>query len=423
MLSELTSTVDSPRSTKDSAAIADDHGPPWPLIVLLGATAGLVVMNIYYNQPILNAIAGSLSIRSSAVAWVSTATQLGYAAGLLFVLPIGDSVDRKGLIAFTTLLSSGALIAVPFSTNLPALLLSSFAVGATSVTPQLVVPYAAGLAAGPRRGKVIGFVMSGLLIGILLSRSVSGFIASRLSWHTVFWLAAGVMLLLSGILWITLPSQPARAPTSYGRLLSSLPRLFNSEPIIRRHSMLGALAFGSFGAFWTTLAFYLHSRPEHYGPDVTGLFSLVGVTGALVAPVAGHLAESRTPRQVNGLFIGLVLLAFTIMSLNGANTLWVLGAAVVLLDAGIQGNQIANQTRIYSLPPALHSRINSIYMVIYFLGGALGSLVGAQAWAIAGWSGVCWTGIIFTSAALCVLFRDRMKDKILYHPGKSREKA
>ncbi|HET9375255.1 MAG TPA: MFS transporter [Chthoniobacterales bacterium] len=225
MHSALTSTVDSPRSTKDSASIACDHGPSWPLIVLLGATAGLVVMNIYYNQPILNAIAGSLSIRSSAVAWVSTATQLGYAAGLLFVLPIGDGVDRKGLIAFTTLLSSGVLIAVPFSTNLPVLLLSSFAVGATSVTPQLVVPYAAGLAAGPRRGKVVGFVMSGLLIGILLSRTVSGFIASRLSWHTVFWLAAGVMLLLSGILWITLPSQPARAPTSYGRLLSSLPRL------------------------------------------------------------------------------------------------------------------------------------------------------------------------------------------------------
>jgi predicted MFS family arabinose efflux permease len=168
--------------------------------------------------------------------------------------------------------------------------------------------------------------------------------------------------------------------------------------------MIGALAFGTFGAFWTTLAFYLHSRPEHYGPDVTGLFSLVGVTGALVAPMAGRLAESRTSRQVNGLFLGLVLLSFAIMSLNGAHTLWVLGVAVVLLDAGIQGNQIANQTRIYSLPPALHSRINSIYMVIYFLGGALGSLIGVEAWAIAGWSGVCWTGIIFTIAALWVLF-------------------
>jgi predicted MFS family arabinose efflux permease len=134
------------------------------------------------------------------------------------------------------------------------------------------------------------------------------------------------------------------------------------------------------------------------------LFSLVGVTGALVAPLAGHLAERRAPRQVNGIFLGFVLLAFTTMSLSGANTLWVLGAAVVLLDVGIQGNQIANQTRIYSLPPALRSRINSVYIVIYFLGGALGSLIEAQAWAIAGWSGVCWTGIIFSFAALWVLF-------------------
>jgi predicted MFS family arabinose efflux permease len=400
MDSLLTSVVHSQRATINSRSI----GPSWPLIVLLGTTAGLVVMNIYYNQPILNAIAGSLGIRSSAVAWVSTATQLGYAAGLLFVLPIGDSVNRKSLIVLTTLLSSAALIAVPLSSNLSALLLSSFAVGATSVTPQLVVPYAAGLADGSGRGRLVGFVMSGLLIGILLSRSVSGLIASRLSWHIVFWLAAGIMLLLSGVLWIALPSQPAHGTTSYGRLLGSLLRLLNSEPIIRRHSTIGALAFGTFGAFWTTLAFYLHSRPEHYGPDVTGLFSLVGVTGALIAPLAGHLAESRTPRQVNGLFLGFVLLAFTIMSLSGVNALWVLGAAVVLLDAGIQGNQIANQTRIYSLPSALHSRINSIYMVIYFLGGALGSLMGAQAWAIAGWSGVCWTGIIFTIAALWVLF-------------------
>ena len=404
MRSPVTSGIDSHRPTKDRPSTADPHGPSWPLIVLLGASAGLVVMNIYYNQPILNAIADSLAIGSSAVAWVSTATQLGYAAGLLFVLPIGDSVDRKRLIALTTLLSSGALIAVPLSANLPVLLLSSFALGATSVTPQLVVPYAAGLAAGSRRGRVVGFVMSGLLIGILLSRSLSGFIASRLSWHTVFWLAAGVMLLLSGILWIVLPSQHAHGASSYVRLLGSLPRLFNSEPIIRRHSAIGALAFGTFGAFWTTLAFYLHSRPEHYGPGLTGLFSLVGVTGALVAPMAGHLAESRAPRKVNGLFLGLVLLSFAIMSLNGSHALWVLGVAVVLLDAGIQGNQIANQTRIYSLPPPLHSRINSIYMVIYFLGGALGSLIGAQAWAIAGWSGVCWVGIIFTIAALCVLF-------------------
>jgi predicted MFS family arabinose efflux permease len=246
--------------------------------------------------------------------------------------------------------------------------------------------------------------MSGLLIGILASRSLSGLIGSRLSWHTVFWLAAGVMLLLSGVLWIALPSQPAHGTTSYGRLLRSLPQLLGSEPIIRRHSAIGALAFGAFGAFWTTLAFYLHSRPEHYGSDVTGIFGLVAITGALVAPLAGHLAEKHEPRQINGLFLFLVLLAFVTMLFSHQYTLLVLGAGVLLLDAGVQGNQIANQTRIYSLERSLHSRINSVYMVIYFLGGAFGSLIGAQAWALAGWPGVCCTGIVLSAAALFVLW-------------------
>jgi predicted MFS family arabinose efflux permease len=406
MDSSLTTVAGSPPHSQADRTSENVNtiGPSFPLIFLLATTAGLVVMNIYYNQPILNAIGSSLNVNASAVAWVSTATQLGYAAGLLFILPIGDSVDRKLLITVTTLLSSLALVTIPLSSNLPVMLLSSFAVGVTSVTPQLVVPYAASLVPGTGRGKVVGIVMSGLLIGILASRSVSGFIASRLSWHTVFWLAAGAMLLLSGVLLIALPSQPARSTTSYGRLLASLPSLLRSEPIIRRHSAIGALGFGTFGAFWTTLAFYLHSRPEHYGSDVTGMFGLVAITGALVAPLAGHFAEKYSPRRINGMFLLLVLFAFLTMLFSGQNTLLLLGAGVLLLDAGVQGNQIANQARIYSLTPALHSRINSVYMVIYFLGGALGSLIGAQAWALAGWPGVCATGMVLAAAALGVLW-------------------
>jgi predicted MFS family arabinose efflux permease len=400
----VTKTVDSPQATRARRVPNSAKAPSRPLIFLLAATAGLVVMNIYYNQPILSAIAVSLHVDSATVAWVSTATQLGYATGLLFLLPIGDSVDRKSLIALSTLLSSLALVAIPLSPNLAVVLFSSFAVGITSIAPQLVVPYAASLVTGPGRGKVVGLVMSGLLIGILASRSLSGLISSRLSWHTIFWLAAGVMLLLSGVLWIALPSQPPHGTTSYGRLLRSLPQLLKSEPIIRRHSAIGALAFGAFGAFWTTLAFYLHSQPEHYGSDVTGMFGLVAITGALVAPLAGHLAENRNPRQINGLFLVLVLLAFVTMFFSDQSTLLVLGGGVLLLDAGVQGNQIANQTRIYSLERSLHSRINSVYMVIYFLGGAFGSLIGAQAWALAGWPGVCWTGILLTVAALVVVW-------------------
>jgi predicted MFS family arabinose efflux permease len=404
MDSSLTIAADSSPAALARPLPESAKAPSRALIFLLATTAGLVVMNIYYNQPVLNAIAVSLNINSAAVAWVSTATQLGYATGLLFLLPIGDSVDRKWLIALTTLLSSLALIAIPLSPNLAVMLFSSFAVGVTSVTPQLVIPYAAGLVTGPGRGKVVGLVMSGLLIGILASRSLSGLTGSRLSWHTVFWLAAGVMLLLSGVLWIALPSQPPHSTASYGRLLGSLPQLLRSEIIIRRHSAIGALAFGAFGAFWTTLAFYLHSRPEHYGSDVTGIFGLIAITGALVAPLAGHLAEKHSPRQINGLFLFLVLMAFFTMLFTDQYTLLVLGAGVLLLDAGVQGNQIANQTRIYSLERSLHSRINSVYMVIYFLGGAFGSLIGAQAWALAGWPGVCCTGIVLSATALFVLW-------------------
>jgi predicted MFS family arabinose efflux permease len=404
MDSSVRTVADSSPAIRARSLSESAEAPSGPLIFLLATTAGLVVMNIYYNQPVLSAIAGSLHVTSTAVAWVSTITQLGYATGLLFLLPIGDSVDRKPLIALITLLSSLALVAIPLSPNLAVMLLSSFGLGITSVTPQLVVPYAASLVPGAGRGKVVGLVMSGLLIGILFSRSLSGFIANRLSWHTVFWLAAGVMLLLSGVLWIALPSQSPHGTISYGRLLRSLPKLLKSEPIIRRHSAIGALAFGAFGAFWTTLAFYLHSRPEHYGSDVTGMFGLVAITGALVAPLAGQLAENRKPRQINVVFLVLVLLAFVTMLFSDQYTLVVLGAGVLLLDAGVQGNQIANQTRIYSLERSLHSRINSVYMVIYFLGGAIGSLVGAQAWALAGWPGVCCTGIVLTVAALVVVW-------------------
>jgi predicted MFS family arabinose efflux permease len=378
--------------------------PSAGLIFLLATTAGLVVMNLYYNQPILNAIAATLKVGPTAIAWVATATQLGYASGLLFVVPLGDGIDRKWLIIASTLLSGAILTLVPISANLPTMLGVSFALGFASVAPQLVIPYAAGLVSGAGRGKVIGTVMSGLLIGILLSRTTAGLIGTRFSWQVVYWAAAAVMLVLAVVLWLTLPSQPAHRAESYGRLLASLPRLLQTEPIIRRHSILGALSFGTFSAFRTTLAFYLHSRPQHYGPDITGMFGLLAITGAMVGPFAGHLGEKWTPRQVNGLFLGLITLAFVVMLFSEQNTLLLVGVGVLILDAGAQGNHIANQSRIYSLSPALHSRINSVYMVTFFLGGSIGSLLGSQAWALAGWPGVCVTGMLFSLTALVFLW-------------------
>jgi len=386
---------------------AKPQGPSRALIFLLAATSGLVVANIYYNQPVLNAIAATFGVGSAAVAWVATATQLGYAAALLLVVPLGDGIDRKWLIIASTLVSGAVLVLVPVSPNFPFMLGASFALGFASVAPQLAIPYAAGLVPGAGRGRVIGTVMSGLLIGVLLSRTTSGLIGTKFSWQVVYWSAAGVMLLLAVVLWIALPSQPAQASQSYGRLLASLPRLLWTEPIIRRHSILGALGFATFSAFWTTLAFYLNSRPQHYGPDVAGMFGLLAITGAMVGPLAGHLGESWKPKQINGLFFCLILVAFVVMLFSNQHTLLLVGAGVLLLDAGAQGNQIANQGRIYTLDPALHSRINSVYMVLYFLGGSIGSLIGAQAWAFAGWPGVCVVGMILSLVALAFLWIDR----------------
>ena len=226
---------------------AKPKGPSGALIFLLAATAGLVVANIYYNQPVLNAIAATFGVGPAAVAWVATATQLGYAAGLLFVVPLGDGIDRKWLIIASTLVSGAVLVLVPISPNLPFMLGASFALGFASVAPQLAIPYAAGLVPGAGRGRVIGTVMSGLLIGVLLSRTTSGLLGTKFSWQVVYWSAAAVMLLLAVVLWIALPSQPAHAAQPYGRLLASLPRLLWTEPIIRRHSILGALGFQYLG--------------------------------------------------------------------------------------------------------------------------------------------------------------------------------
>jgi predicted MFS family arabinose efflux permease len=393
-------------STRNSnpQAEAKAETPSAGLIFLLAATAGLVVMNLYYNQPVLNAMATTFKVGPTAIAWVATATQLGYAASLLLVAPLGDGVDRKWLIIGSTLLSCALLMVVPVSPNLPMMLGASFALGFASVAAQLAIPYAAGLVSGAGRGKVIGTVMSGLLIGILLSRTTSGVIATKFSWQVIYWAAAAVMLVLAVVLWFTLPSQPPHGTESYGHLLASLPRLLRTEPIIRRHSILGALGFGTFSAFWTTLAFYLHAQPQHYGPDIAGMFGLLAITGALVGPFAGHLAESWSPRQVGGLFFGLIILAFVVMLFSEQHTLLLVGVGVLLLDAGVQGSHIANQTRIYSLNPALHGRIHSVYMVTFFLGGSIGSLIAAQAWALAGWPGVCGTGILFSVAALIFLW-------------------
>ena len=351
-------------------------------------------------------MAESFGVNASSVSLVATATQLGYAAGLLLVVPLGDSFERRRLILITAAGSALALVIVAVSPGFHMLVASSFVLGAISVTPQLLVPYAAGLVAPGNRGKVVGTVMSGLLVGILLSRTVSGYLGAALGWRAIYIVSAVMVVALTILLAWILPKQiPEHAPRHfhYGRLLGSLLVLVRKEPVLRRHAILGACGFAAFSAFWTTLVFHLQSLPRHYGSATVGLFGLFGAAGALIAPIAGKLADRFEARLVNSSALLLVIVSFVLMGAAGGSLL-ALAVGVVLMDAGVQGSHISNQTRIYALHPSLRNRLNSVYMVCYFLGGTLGSALGALAWARAGWPGVCACAGGLAGVGLATLF-------------------
>jgi len=372
------------------------------LIYLLALAAGLTVANIYYNQPLLPAIAADFHASAISTSVLAVTTQLGYAAGLLLLVPLGDILERRGLILLSAGASSVVLLVTAFSPNLVFVVTASFLVGLVSITPQLIVPYAAALAEPVRRGQVVGMVMGGLFIGILFSRAAGGMFGAWLGWKAVFAAGAALTLLIAVLLAAILPAQRAENRLSYPQLLGSLFPLLLREPVLRRHAALGALGFGAFSAFWTTLAFYLAARPEHYGSEVVGLFGLVGIVGAAIAPFSGYLSDRFSARVVNGASLATILGSFLIMSLAGRSLGWLI-LGVFLMDAGVQTNQISNQTRIYALAPEQRNRITSIYMFTYFVGGALGSALGAEAWMRWRWIGVCLTGAGLAALALAIL--------------------
>ncbi len=379
------------------------HTPLRPgLVWFMAAASGLTAANLYYNQPLLGDIGRELGGQGASLGLVPTLTQVGYAAGMLFIVPLGDSLERRRVILTMSALVSLALVGAALAPTLPWLIAASFAVGATTIIPQLLVPFAAHLAPAAQRGRVVGTVMSGLLIGILLSRTAAGFVGTHLGWRAMFWLAAALMVALGLVLRLALPSQPPMAAMPYPELLRSLGHLARTEPVLRLHSLLGALTFGAFSVFWSTLALYLQSLPERYGPQVAGLFGVVGVAGAAVAPLVGRYTDTRGDRRINALGIAVLLLSFVVMWPLG-RWLWGIALGVVLLDLGAQANHISNQTRVYALRPEARSRLNTLYMVTYFAGGAAGSWLGTTAWTHAGWPGVCAAGAVLCVIALLAL--------------------
>ncbi|MCU1259072.1 MAG: major facilitator superfamily transporter [Bryobacterales bacterium] len=372
----------------------------------MAAACGVSVANIYYNQPLLDLMARTFRRDTS---YIPAFTQIGVGFGMFLFVPLGDIFERRRLIAGVCVATALAAILTALAPTLELLAVASLLLGLTSITPHLILPFAAQISAPEERGKVIGTVLSGLLIGVLLARTASGFLGAAFGWRSVYWAAAALMLALALALRASLPESPPAETMSYSQLLRSIWRLVREQPLLREASLIGAMLFGAFSVFWATLIFVLVTPPYHYGGRMAGLFGLIGVAGALAASVAGRITDRRGPRFTIGCGIAVTLLAYVVFFFTGQH-LWGLIAGVTLLDLGVQAGHVANQTRIYSLIPEARSRLNTVYMVSYFAGGALGSALGAAGWSIARWSGVCAAGMLLTCVALAVhLYGSKLK--------------
>ncbi|WP_449602209.1 MFS transporter [Paenibacillus sp. Marseille-Q9583] len=398
------------------AAVRVGGGLTKQFILILAIASGLSVANMYYNQPLLADIGRTFHASSNAVGYVSMLTQIGYALGMLFFVPLGDIRERRTLISGLLIAVSLSLVGFATAQNLIWMYIASFAIGITTVVPQVIIPLSAELALPEERGKVIGTVMSGLFFGILLARTISGIIGDMFGWRAMYWIAAVIMLLLSLILYQLIPKTKPENNSSYSDLLKSMGNLIRRYSTLREASLIGACMFGGFSVFWTSLAFFLEGEPYHYSSSITGLFGLIGVAGAAGAPFIGRLADRIAPKKIVGILLLLTLIAYGFFGLAGF-TIWSLIAGVIILDLGVQGSQVSNQTRIYALEPAARSRINTVFMVSTFTGGAIGSTLGSFAWQHWGWSGVCLMGGILIVAAICIWIVYRGIEKKTFNAG------
>jgi predicted MFS family arabinose efflux permease len=368
------------------------------LLLILAMTAGVSIANIYYNQPLLDSFRQSFPHHAAWVGAVPTATQIGFAMGMLLLAPLGDRVDRRRLILIQTACICVALLIAATASTLPVLICACLAIGIFATAAQQAGPFATELVPASHRGHAIGTVMSGLLLGILLARTASGFVTGYFGWRWVFAAAIASMLALAVMIVKYLPASRPTSTLSYGKLLISLWRLTVELRGLREAALTGASLFAAFSLFWSVLSLLLARPPFYLGPQVAGLFGIVGVAGALTAPYAGKFADRRGPRTAISLAIALVTLSFAIFSVSGSSIAGlVLG--VIVLDVGLQFAQTPNQSRVFALKSDARSRINTVYMTCYFTGGAAGSAAGALAWQAFGWIGACIAGLLFCVVA------------------------
>ncbi|MEU0399901.1 MFS transporter [Streptomyces sp. NPDC006197] len=382
-------------TTESATSRAAQLGMSRGLTFLMALACGAVAANIYYAQPLVALIGPDVGLSANASSLVVTLTQIGYGVGLVVLVPLGDIFENRRLIMVTLAACTAALLSASVASNAGLFLATSLVIGLSSVVVQMLVPFAAHLAPEESRGQVVGNVMSGLLMGILLARPVASMTTDLLGWRAIFAISAGLMLVLAVTLRSVLPERKPSTSVSYLALLGSMGQLLVRTPILRRRAFYHAMLFGAFSLFWTAVPLILASPACGLSQGGIALFSLAAVLGAFVAPVAGRIADRGLTKPATGLAILTVVACFLLVFASGGHVVAALFVAALLLDVGISCNLVLGQRAIFSLGAEIRSRLNGLYMAIFFIGGAVGSAVASSVYASYGWAGIAWCGIAF----------------------------
>ncbi len=370
------------------------------LTLLLAAACGLIVANLYYAQPVAGVIGAELAMDPSAVGLLVTFTQIGYGLGLIVVVPLGDILENRRLIAACLAVSVIALLGMAFAPSSSAVLAASLLIGLTSVAAQIIVPFAAHLSTDATRGRVVGDAMSGLMVGIMLARPVSSFVTHWLGWRAVFVGSAGVMAALSLVMSRALPHRRPNAGLTYVGTLNSLVLLIRKTPVLRRRIVYHAPLFAAFSLFWTASPLLLAGQRFGLSQQGIAVFALVGAGGAIIAPIVGRAADRGGVKIVNGAAIVAVAVAFAMAGIGGeAGSVVLLACAAIVLDMGVTANLVLSQRVLFSLGSEARSRLNGIFIAAFFLGGAIGSALSSFAYAKGGWPLTSTTGLAFALVA------------------------
>jgi predicted MFS family arabinose efflux permease len=368
--------------------------------LLLAASCGLAVGNVYNAQPLLEAIATDLGMPLGSVGIIGTITQFGYGLGLVFIVPLGDVLSRRSLALWQFTLSAAALLVAGFAGTRTLFLAAAGMVGLLAVVVQVLVALAASLAAPEQRGRALGLVTSGIVTGILAARVLAGFIADMAGWRAVYFTSAGAMVAMAALLFRSLPQQPKKTtPITYAGLLRSMATLLQQDRDLHLRAGFAFLIFATFSTFWTAVALPLSREPFMLSHAQVGLLGLAGVVGALAAGSAGQLVDRGLGTTVTGIALGLMLLSWLFVAMLPVSLAWLVGG-VILLDLAVQAVHVTNQSLLVSQRPEAAGRLIGMYMVFYSLGSATGAVASTAAYAQAGWPGVCALGAALSSGAV-----------------------